>query len=240
MDWWGYAYKNELLEVRARRKKRAKFNPYSFKFDWNALKHLRQEYINLYLRQSAAFATFAPRGRNDEETMRKIEDDLNVEQILLYRSIARALHVRGILEMGDTVIALHDIRYLHDVRNGVASNARPIAAAQWKYTRESSGEFAVNEFTSESMMNSLPSVKDSAAIDILRHASTEARSHRDIGSRSTATDDQNKDIAKQFPAPPLARHETASTAASRKTGTPGTRSRSGRPFAEDAMEARAT
>lgn len=230
MNWWEYAYKNVLLEVRARRKKRAAFDPYSFHFDWNALKHRRREYINLYLRQSAAFATFALRGRNDDETMRLIEDDLNVEQILLYRSIARALHVRGINEMGDTVIGLHDVRYLQAVRNSRSSSTQPRAGVKWKYRRESTGEYAVNEFTSEAMIDSLPSGKDAVSIDTLRHASTVARSHRDNASRSTSATGPNQNCAKQVPLPPFARHESTgfpSDTSSRKTGNLNTTSRSG-------------
>lgn len=233
MSWWDYVYKNVLLEVRARKKKRDKFNPYSFKFDWDAIKRRRQEYINLYLRQSASFATFAIRGRNDEETMRKIEDELHVEQILLYRSIARALHVRGIQEMGDTVIALHDRRYLKDVKRGISSNSQNKMAVRRAFTSQSTGEFAVNEVTLLEATNSLPSVKDSMTIDTLRHVSAVARDRRDIASRSTQAAHRNGVVANLFQSPVQERQESgafASAASLKKPGIPdgtGPMSRSG-------------
>ena len=44
------------------------------------------------------------------EALMSIEDDLNIEQILLYRSIARTLHVSGVKEMPDSLISLRTSR----------------------------------------------------------------------------------------------------------------------------------
>ena len=55
-------------------------------FSWKRQKHKREEYLSLY---------YIKCPRLWRETVLKLEDELNVEQILLYWSLAHAVHVWG-------------------------------------------------------------------------------------------------------------------------------------------------
>ena len=192
-SWWIYACNNVLCEVQERKRKRSTFLRSSFNFDWEKQKLLRKEYINLYLCRSVEFASFARRGRNDEESLKRIEDKLPVEQILLYRSLARALHVRGMHEMGDSVLCLYDGRYLKEIASLYRSHVKQSFAntkrnlfGRSKYTKQSTGDFAVDEFATQAVANAFPSVSDTMTVEQLRQLSNMARSRRD----TTATGDK--------------------------------------------------
>jgi hypothetical protein len=184
-SWWIYAYKNVLREVRERRKKRCNF---SFKFEWEEQKRRRQEYINLYLRRSVEFVALANRRRNDEETMRKIEDELPVEQILLYRSIARALHVRGMHEMGDSILCLQkDVRLFQKPVSLFSSKTKEseVEAKRDLFGRrtflsQSTGDLAVDtSMRATSTRNSTESVSGPKTIEELQHMCREAKNRRE-------------------------------------------------------------
>jgi hypothetical protein len=104
-QWWKYAIDVALSEVRQRRKMRSHFAERNIFFDWDKVTHHRKEYVDLYIRTKLHQSSWQ---RNSEsEALLKLEDELNVEQILLYRAIARALSVRRITKMPDSVLTMH-------------------------------------------------------------------------------------------------------------------------------------
>ena len=86
-------------------------------FDWSRQRYKRQEYIDVYI--ALKLDKIPPEkvwpfeeedGR--EEMLLQIEDELPLEQILLYRSIARSIRVKGVTKMPATVHELHKNRTL--------------------------------------------------------------------------------------------------------------------------------
>ncbi|CAJ1965882.1 unnamed protein product [Cylindrotheca closterium] len=106
-QWWKYASSAVLWEIREKKHRRRNFLEMYVSFDWERQRYRRQEYINLYIStkldkgwQSEVW----PFEEDREEKLLQIEDELPLEQILLYRSIARSLHVKGISKMPATVL----------------------------------------------------------------------------------------------------------------------------------------
>lgn len=101
-SWWQYIFGVIFWELRQRKRLRKIFQQKYLLFSWQQLSYKRCEYINLYigcrLRKSDSAL---------EEQLLAIEDELPVEQILLYRSIARTVHVRGGTEMPNSIIELN-------------------------------------------------------------------------------------------------------------------------------------
>ena len=119
-SWWQYAYSAALYEVRQRRAEESFFDRKDLQFDWEKQKYKRKEYVDLYvvtrLERASVLRTMELKvklgTKSPEEELLKIEDELPVEQIMLYRSIARSLRVRGIKTMPDSVLGLHDDQWL--------------------------------------------------------------------------------------------------------------------------------
>ena len=113
-SWWQYAYSAVLHEVRKRGTEESTFDRKHLKFDWEKAKYKRKEYVDLYvathLEPSSVLRSMELKvklgSKSAEEELLKIEDELSVEQILLYRSIARSLRVRGMKRMPDSVLEL--------------------------------------------------------------------------------------------------------------------------------------
>ena len=119
--WWRYAYANVGRGVKRRRAMGDMFKAGPSPFDWDAQSRMREEYIAVYTilrlgrRALAAFSGddddagggggttehghIAHPGDGAEELL-KIEDRLPIEQILLYRSIARSAKIGGTSRVG--------------------------------------------------------------------------------------------------------------------------------------------
>ena len=113
MAWWRYGIGAILWEVRKRKHLTANFNEMYISFDWKKQRHRRQEYIDIYVsikldnkRQGESVWPFEDVATK-EATLQKIEDELSIEQILLYRSIARSMRVRGMKKMPESLVDLH-------------------------------------------------------------------------------------------------------------------------------------
>lgn len=115
--WWKYSIGAILWEIQKRKHLATNFRQMYISFDWKKQKRRRKEYVELYISKKLA-------GRKDsawrfeesgesEATLLSIEDDLPLEQILLYRSIARSIHVRGMKEMPDSMLDLQTMGSFH-------------------------------------------------------------------------------------------------------------------------------
>ncbi len=121
-QWWKYAIGAIKWEVRKRKHMTFAFRKMYISFDWKKQRHRRQEYIEALLAtsrypmqrgtNSSRVMTILSSSSHDktdreyEEIMEEIEDELPIEQILLYRSIARSMRVRGIAQMPPSVYDL--------------------------------------------------------------------------------------------------------------------------------------
>lgn len=104
-SWWRYALRAIVWEIRQRARVRKRFQDTFLSFSWERVRYRRKEYIDLFIRsQLDGGGGFLSR---TDEKLHEIEDDLNVEQILLYRSIARAVYVRGGTKMPDSILDVH-------------------------------------------------------------------------------------------------------------------------------------
>jgi hypothetical protein len=112
VNWWRYTIGAILWEVRKRKHLTANFNQMYISFDWKKQRHRRQEYIDVYIavrldkRQNDTVWPFEDIAAR-EKILEKIEDELSIEQILLYRSIARSMRVRGVKKMPESVVGIH-------------------------------------------------------------------------------------------------------------------------------------
>lgn len=119
-SWWQYAYSTALYEVKKRRAEELAFDRRHLRFDWEKEKYKRREYVELYiatrLEPSSVLRTMELKvmlgTKSPEEELLKIEDELPVEQILLYRSIARSVRVRGMKKMPNSLLDLHSDQWL--------------------------------------------------------------------------------------------------------------------------------
>ncbi|KAG7355258.1 vacuolar-sorting-associated protein 13 C-terminal domain containing protein [Nitzschia inconspicua] len=125
IKWWKYSIGAIIWELRKRKHMTSAFRDMFLSFDWKRQRHRRQEYIDLYIttkldknsrKGAASFADKVSGSRmwlfEDEDKVQKdrelklleIEDELSLEQILLYRTIARRIRVRGITQMPESVL----------------------------------------------------------------------------------------------------------------------------------------
>lgn len=121
--WWRYAFRAIVWELRERKRLRLKFQDRYLSFNWNRQAFKRKEYIQLYI--AVHLAGSRPESPHIDRLM-QLEDLLVVEQILLYRTIARAIYVRGGKEMPDSILKLSDTSQIpSDSRkdDAVGSNA---------------------------------------------------------------------------------------------------------------------
>jgi len=137
-EWWQYAYSTALYEIRDRRAEESSFNRKHLRFDWEKQTLKRKEYVELYiatrLEPSSVLRSMEMKvklgTKSPEEELLKIEDELPVEQILLYRSIARSVRVRGMRTMPSSVLKLHGEHWLKGSpgwKKTGASNAAPFS-----------------------------------------------------------------------------------------------------------------
>lgn len=111
--WWLYVLGSVLWEIRQRKKLRRMFQRKFLSFSWAKQRFKRIEYVNLYMAARlksnvTSFQSWIDGFGDPDSRLLEIEDQLCVEQILLYRSIARCAHVRGFTEMPRSIIELRD------------------------------------------------------------------------------------------------------------------------------------
>lgn len=107
LAWWKYAFGVVSRELQQRRRLRKKFQMKYLSFDWGRQRHRRREYVNIYLSEYLrGNAGMSESPSKESKLLMEMEDELSIEQILLYRSIARALHVRGRISMPDSLVGL--------------------------------------------------------------------------------------------------------------------------------------
>jgi hypothetical protein len=125
--WWKYAVGAIIWELRKRKHMTSAFREMYMSFQWSKQRHRRKEYIELYIAHKLdkgskkskiplagavsngmrwPFEDEDARQGAAEEKLLEIEDALPMEQILLYRSIARRMRVHGTTKMPDTVLEL--------------------------------------------------------------------------------------------------------------------------------------
>jgi hypothetical protein len=159
-QWWKYAIGAIKWEVRKRKHMTSVFRDMYISFDWKKQRHRRQEYINAFIAKqdynssnntgllSSRFSSSLNRSsklsrvqRDVEETLAEIEDELSIEQVLLYRSIAKSMRVRGTSQMPRSVYELWGKEGLTSAeiirkKQRVGNHARP---SRYPVTRMSSG-----------------------------------------------------------------------------------------------------
>lgn len=101
--WWRYVFGVMRWELRQRRRLRQIFQQQYLSFSWKRQSYKRSEYVNLYI---AVRLSKSWNSASHVEELLEIEDKLTVEQILLYRSFARAIHVQGGNKMPDSILEL--------------------------------------------------------------------------------------------------------------------------------------
>ena len=123
-SWWQYAISNVLYEVRSRREAKTHFGGKGRPFDWKKQRAHRRDYVNMYIAtRLEKSAHLRPSPLSDQQLLR-YEDELAVPQILLYRSIARSLVVRGKRSMPKSILDLHnETRLQRNVSLGLLSNS---------------------------------------------------------------------------------------------------------------------
>lgn len=110
-SWWHYAYGVVAYEIQKRKRRRDNFRAKYVSFDWDKQKQRRKDYINLYLSLELDVGHHVRSDATvlmpEAEDLLRIEDELPVEQILLYRSIARALVLHGMDSMPTSIGVLY-------------------------------------------------------------------------------------------------------------------------------------
>jgi len=111
-SWWHYAYGVVAYDIQKRKRRRDTFRDKYVSFDWERQKQKRKEYVNLYLALRLDVERLVDCGASTQaleaEELMKIEDELPIEQILLYRSIARAIFQHGIKTMPQSLEILYE------------------------------------------------------------------------------------------------------------------------------------
>lgn len=111
--WWKYALQAVIWELRQREKLRKKFQEKYLHFSWERQHYRRPEYVKLYIalvldKNSNSMSDIWTSNEARQEELLQIEDEICVEQILLYRTLARAVYVRGGKEMPRSICGLRD------------------------------------------------------------------------------------------------------------------------------------
>lgn len=97
--WWSYVIFNVLRDLKKKQYLKEAMYTGNKKFDWHKHQKLKKQYVSIYLRshlhkkpldneRSVFDFTF---DLNDKETLIALEEKLNLEQILLFRSFARSI-----------------------------------------------------------------------------------------------------------------------------------------------------
>jgi hypothetical protein len=170
-SWWSYAYNCVLSELRRRKSVYSKCAKLHDRFDWKKQRYKRGEYIDLYLRCYIQSSNSSGR-KNVLGRLRHIEAELAVEQILLYRSIARKLHVRGIQLTGDSLLCLYN-----------ETSYQALFAKRLLKSMNSKNDLPTNKISSSRIYNRRLVEEDALMIRNLRDKANAARSRRSLVSR---------------------------------------------------------
>lgn len=111
--WWFYVFGSTVWELRQRQKLRRIFQKTFLSFSWVKQRYRRKEYVNLYIKarltsSSTGLHAWIEQPGDAELKLLEIEDDLCIEQILLYRSIARRVRVYGLAKMPTSIITIQE------------------------------------------------------------------------------------------------------------------------------------
>lgn len=134
VKWWTYSIGAILWEVRKRKHLASNFREMFISFDWDRQRHKRKEYVELYIakkldkRPQEGVWPFEEEDTRDEQLL-AIEDELPLEQILLYRSIARSARVQGMKTMPDSVLDLHTRQSQNLKKHRKSKLTNPLTAA---------------------------------------------------------------------------------------------------------------
>ena len=112
--WWHYAFGVLFWELGQRTRLRRVFHQKFVWFSWERQQYKRREYVSLYIAVRLKSVTKAlvvsTHGSIFEEQLLAIEDVLPVEQLLLYRSLARKVFVSGEEKMPCSILDLKEGR----------------------------------------------------------------------------------------------------------------------------------
>jgi hypothetical protein len=114
--WWKYSIGAILWEIKKRKHLATNFRQMYISFDWRRQNYKRKEYIELYISKKLnerkdVVWPFEDSDKREAELL-VLEDELPIEQILLYRSIARSIRVRGMTQMPKSILELHTTQTL--------------------------------------------------------------------------------------------------------------------------------
>jgi hypothetical protein len=182
-SWWRYARGVIVWELRQRKRLRKNFQDKYLSFCWGRQRYKRKEYVNLYIAVRLEHGPVDRWGssisfsRSPEEDLLALEDELPLEQIILYRSLARAIHVRGGTEMPESIRGLHEGRdALHrhsshdaDEKAGLGPTTRRPSASQNPDGPGGSPSFLTNIATRCDMARKRQGAKDGDALCVYEH-----------------------------------------------------------------------
>lgn len=109
-SWWRYVLTVIVWEIRERKRLRRKFQEQFLSFNWSQQRYRRKEYVDLYISnrlRAGAIGLHLLSSESQEEKQFLIEDELPIEQILLYRAIARDVVVRGGKKMPGSILEIY-------------------------------------------------------------------------------------------------------------------------------------
>ena len=138
-SWWLYAFGAVVWELRQRKRLKRMFQERFLSFNWDRQKHKRAEYVELFITTTLASpnatdsALSSSLHGTEKAKLLSIEDELHVEQVLLYRAIARAVHIKGMTEMPESILEINirqekrrHRRELHYSVSGSSSDDHPL------------------------------------------------------------------------------------------------------------------
>lgn len=143
-SWWRYGLFAVRWEIQQRRKVRKHFQDKYLTFNWEQQRHRRKEYIDLYIASNLSSVPMETKSlsRSEvEEVLASIEDELPIEQVLLYRAIARILHVAGETTMPPS---LTDVRTAAE-SHGILDSRKSTFPSRGSLERSSSRESNISE-----------------------------------------------------------------------------------------------
>ncbi|KAL7564084.1 hypothetical protein ACA910_012364 [Epithemia clementina (nom. ined.)] len=107
-SWWRYALYAVQWEVQHRRKLRKHFQKKNLSFNWERQQYRREEYVNTYISYKLVSRTGTKRDSTTDnkdvytDVLMSIEDELPIEQSMLYRSISRLVYACGMKKMPES------------------------------------------------------------------------------------------------------------------------------------------
>jgi len=113
-SWWKYANRIVLKQLRNRKVIQDALQDRYFSFSWSKQRYRRSEYVKLFVLRLKQQETLVDVSL--QEQLDDIEADLTIEQILLYRSLSRTVHVQNLVEM-PSILQIHEHYRTSNLRN---------------------------------------------------------------------------------------------------------------------------